>query len=544
MEFSDLGIYLPANARTQVKTQCPQCGQPGLRTNWRDKSLSVNTEDGIFLCHYCGWKGRVKDGPPRVKPTKVWKKPEPLQSTGIPCSTQAQSFFTKRKISDEVVDRYHVTEENGGLKFPYTRDGELVNIKTRLPNKKFHLEEGCELIFFGIDQLQGAEQIAIVEGEMDVLAMATAGVPAISVPNGASIGSMAYMESAESIFDACHTIIIAVDNDGPGIALEAELARRIGKSRCARTRWPEGCKDANDVLMTHGPDVLREFVARAEDYPVEGANWLEELTGDAMALRQQEQKRGASTGWRNVDALYTVMPGELTVVTGYPGSGKSEWLDAMMINLAQYEGWTFAVYSPENQGVDHFIKLAEKYLSKPYWDGPTPPMTDDDIRSFTDWGGKKFLMLSPEFPTLDTLLGIARGFVLRHGIRGLVIDPFNRMDHARSGGQNMTEHINVFLGKLSSFARYNDVHVWLIAHPKKPERINGTIPIPTPFDIAESAHFFNMAENCITVYRDKTNDNAPVQIHVQKIRLKRVGRLGQANLAYDVVTGRYREVVQ
>ena len=40
-----------------------------------------------------------------------------------------------------------------------------------------------------------------------------------------------------------------------------------------------------------------------------------------------------------------VVPGELTVVTGVPNSGKSEWVDALMCNLAVQHGWTFGLCS-------------------------------------------------------------------------------------------------------------------------------------------------------------------------------------------------------
>jgi twinkle protein len=59
-----------------------------------------------------------------------------------------------------------------------------------------------------------------------------------------------------------------------------------------------------------------------------------------------------------------VVPGELTVVTGLSNSGKSEWLDALTVNLAQHHDWRIAVCSLENTPVEHGRKLMEKYLGK------------------------------------------------------------------------------------------------------------------------------------------------------------------------------------
>lgn len=545
--FEDAGIVVPIGRHGNVKTQCPQCGHPGLRGTPRDRSLSVQVDEGIWNCHYCGWKGNLRKSEGRnlfgrhLQP-KVYAKPASIEPS--PLSPKAETFFESRKISAAAVEKYGVTEQNGSIKFPYYRDGELVNIKTRYPGKKFSLESNCELILFGIDQCEeSASQLIIVEGEMDVLALATAGIPnVLSVPNGAQKGGkLDFLESAEDMIDQAHTIILAVDSDEAGQALEVELARRIGKEKCCRVRWPEGCKDANDVLMQHGPDKLHECVAFADEFPVEGARWLGEFVESAILLRQQQNERGTSTGWRSVDELYTVTPGELTVVTGYPGSGKSEWLDALMMNLAQYDQWTFAVYSPESgSGEEHFIRLSRKYWNLPYWDGPTTPMTDDQLRQFGAWGDRRFLLLDPEHPSIPTLLGMTRSFVFRHGIRGLVLDPWNRLDHSRQSGMLMTEHVRDNLGLLSDFAKRNDLHIWLMAHPKKPEPGMASEP-PTAYDISDSAHFFNMADNIITIHRDKADDNAPVEIRLQKVRRQRVGKLGAAMLHFDRVSGRYRE---
>ncbi|MCC6314192.1 MAG: topoisomerase, partial [Thermomicrobiales bacterium] len=150
----------------------------------------------------------------------------------------------------------------------------------------------------------------------------------------------------------------------------------------------------------------------------------------------------------------------------------------------------------------------------------------------------RFLLLDPEHATIPTLLGMVRSFVFRHGIRGLVIDPWNRLDHTRAPGVMLTEHVRDHLGMLSAFAKRKDIHICLMAHPKKTESDAASKP-PTAYDISDSAHFFNMADNILVVHRDKGDDNAPVQILTQKIRRQRVGMLGTALLRFDRLTGRY-----
>jgi hypothetical protein len=64
-----------------------------------------------------------------------------------------------------------------------------------------------------------------------------------------------------------------------------------------------------------------------------------------------------------------VAPGEVTLVTGVPNSGKSEWLDALIVNLAEEHGWRFALASMEKAPVHHVRQLVEKRLRKPFFGG-------------------------------------------------------------------------------------------------------------------------------------------------------------------------------
>jgi twinkle protein len=57
-----------------------------------------------------------------------------------------------------------------------------------------------------------------------------------------------------------------------------------------------------------------------------------------------------------------VVPGELTIITGVPNSGKSEWIDALLCNLTHQHGWSFALCSMEKKvhgRENHFAVLAD-----------------------------------------------------------------------------------------------------------------------------------------------------------------------------------------
>ena len=402
-----------------------------------------------------------------------------------------------------------------------------------------------------------------VSGNCDVLALNQTGLwNAISVPDGApqqvnegyidpeNDAKFAYVWNCRDVLDDATKIILAVDNDSAGQALEAELARRLGKEKCWRVSWPTlndvHCKDANEVLVQHGDQVLRECIERAQPYPIASLFEVDQFEGETLRLFNDGVERAYSTGWECVDEHMKIVPGQVSIVTGFPASGKSEFIDALCINLAREFGWKFGICSFENPPDEHISKWAEKYVGAPFFDGPTMRMSEDDLRRAMEWLNTRFFLIraDAETPTMDWLLDKARSAVMRYGINGLVIDPYNEIEHMRSAGMTETEYVSQILGKTRRFAANHSVHVWFIAHPAKPARIGADYPVPTMYDISGGAHWHNKADIGITVDRDWTDPGKRghrTEIHVKKVRRKWAGYPGVAILDYQPTTGRYTE---
>jgi twinkle protein len=262
----------------------------------------------------------------------------------------------------------------------------------------------------------------------------------------------------------------------------------------------------------------------------------------------QGEQKGLSTGWDNLDGLYTVGTGQLTIVTGIPSHGKSEFLDALMVNLAKTHGWIFAVCSPENLPLSrHVAKIAEKYTRKPFFPGRQERMSPNEWAQAIQWIHEHFYWIVPDDAmSIQTLLAKTKALVFRHGVRGLVLDPWNEFEHKRPPSYTETEYIAETLGKITRFARRTGIHVWLVAHPSKLYRKDdGTYPVPTPYDISGSAHWRNKATNCLCVWRDdQDNTTARVEVHVQKVRFKSYGRQGMGEFKWDRGTGCYYPVLE
>jgi twinkle protein len=563
--FSDYGIEIPAGRTGEVATTCPKCS--GTRKNAKAKCLSANTEKSVWKCNHCSWTGTLltgednKSNPFEYSPKRYHKPnynpvPETDQSKMI-------AWFATRGIPGEVVANNKITTnqvwmpqveaEVKAIQFPYFRDGECVNIKSRDHNKNFRMESGAERIFYGMDLVEG-ETLIIVEGEIDKLSIETAGFKnCVSVPDGAPSpntkdynSKFSFLESCEEWLKQFTKIILAVDADAPGKKLEEELCRRLGRDRCYQVQWPEGIKDANELLLKHDSKFLAQVINDAFPYPVQGLFSVKSFLPQIKQLYEDGMKRGALSGWGCLNEFINFSTGQWTVVTGIPGHGKSEFLDALMVNLAHNYGWKFAIFSPENQPLAmHFQKLSEKYIGKPFWGKAR--MEKSDLAKSARWIDERFsfVLPEPEHMSVDSILDLAKTAVNRNGIKGLVIDPWNELDHSRSVMLTETEYISQCLSKIRRFARDHNVHVFLVAHPtklKKEKDDSGKMVYmpPTPYDISGSSHWRNKADNAITVFRvDGAENSSRVQIHVQKVRFKNNGKIGIGELKYEYMTGRF-----
>ncbi|MCP4321430.1 MAG: toprim domain-containing protein, partial [Alteromonadales bacterium] len=175
---------------------------------------------------------------------------------------------------------------------------QLTNVKYRDARKNFKLYKGAEKVFYNIDSIVGHNYCVIVEGEMDVLALHEAGITnAISVPNGATLNSnnLDYLDNCIDYFDDKDKIIIAVDSDAPGQALQAELIRRLGAETCFLATFDD-CKDANEYLVKHGSKELLSRIVNAKPVPLENVTTFRDIEDEITDFVRKKKKKGFQIG--------------------------------------------------------------------------------------------------------------------------------------------------------------------------------------------------------------------------------------------------------
>lgn len=561
-DFAEFGIEIPYGRRSgKIKTICPQCHDQ--RSNKRDKSLSVDLDKGVWHCHYCNWSGtnevRVKDDWQQKstirKQKKVYKLPtaQASEEQRHQVGAKALAWFASRGISEQTLRALNVTEgmewmpqtnkPENTVQFNYYRGEELVNVKYRTGRKEFKLVSGAELLPYNINAIGGTPECVITEGEMDALSFVECGrLDVVSVPNGAN-ANLDYLDDyLEQYFDDKEVIYIAVDTDTKGVVLRDELMRRFGVERCRVVEYGEGCKDANEHLIKYGKASLLQCLADAPETKIDGVFTVSDFEGALDALFESGWQKGVTIGHPNFDKLCSFETKRLCIVTGVPGSGKSEFIDEIAERLNVRYGWRFAYFSPENAPLAyHASKLIEKFTGKRFSKRDLPYLEYKKVKEHLE---RDFYFISPpDNFKLDNILDKAKSLVRRKGIKALVIDPYNRLESEMGRGQTETNYISELLDRLTTFAQRHDVLVILMAHPKKQQRnSDGDLEAPTLYDISGSANFFNKADFGIVVHRNRITKN--VDVHVQKVKFRHLGEVGTAHFHYNLNNGRYVPYVQ
>ena len=555
MNWSNYNIEIPyGRTGGQVKTYCPQCRDR--RTHKNDRSLSCDLSTGMFHCHYCGWSGCVADNnkddwkfrnpQPMRNHRKEYAKPNKVGNSTL--SDKLLAWFECRGITEPTLSAMKITEglewmpqknkEINTVQFNYYRNGELINTKFRTGDKCFKLVSGAELLPYNIDSIKGQSECIITEGEMDALSFIEAGFASVvSVPNGAN-ANLSYLDDyIDDYFEDKETIYIAVDTDSKGVELRDELMRRLGAERCRVLTYGDDCKDANEHLLKFGKASLIECLKSAPETKLEGVFSVSDFETSLDALFENGMQKGLIIGHENFDKYCSFETKRLCIVTGIPGSGKSEFIDEIAERLNMRYQWRFAYFSPENAPLAyHASKLIEKFTGKKF---DKKHLNPGEYRQVKEHLEKDFFFISPASDfKLDTILDKAKSLVRRKGSKALVIDPYNRLESQATGRMSETLYISETLDKLTAFAQRYDLMIILMAHPTKlPKNKDGKIEAPTLYDISGSANFFNKADFGIVVHRDR--DNNIVEVHIQKVKFRHLGEPGLALFKYNINNGRY-----
>jgi twinkle protein len=523
------------------RSLCPECSH--LRKKKTDKCLAWDKAKNRGYCHNCLTAFfEYKPFEPKQYIIPQWKNITTL-------SDRAVRYFESRMISQITLNKIKVysdiefmpqfKQEVEVICFPYFMRDKLINIKFRGPEKSFKLVSGAELIFWNIDCLSQFDEVIITEGEIDALTYIQAGFENVmSVPNGAN-KNLEYLDACIGMFANIKSVYIATDQDTKGIELRDELIRRLGAERCYIVSFKDK-KDANEYLCAYGDSII-DTIKDAKPVPVKGIIEAGNIYADMRDLYELGVQKGKELNQPELDEYITWESGRLAIVTGIPSSGKSEFVDYIIAKLNFLYGWKAGLFTPENYPLKfHYAKLFEKFIGKKFSKDESKEVDFDMAYEYIR--ENFFYILNEDSFSLKTILDSARILIKTKGIKILVIDPYNKLEHDYKDSE--TQYISRFLDQLISFAKLNDILLILVAHPRKMNKTAaGKFEVPSLYDISGSANFYNKTDYGLTVHRRSNEQNIminEVDVYFQKIKYKHLGKQGIVNLKYNYLNGRFQ----
>ena len=414
---------------------CPLCSADRKPENRKAKCAMYDWERGLGTCMNCDEVFQLHTFQRKGEADKVYIKPE--WKNDVMLSDKAVKWFESRGISQRTLIKMKITEgsewmpqtskEENTIQFNYFINNELINIKYRDGRKNFKLVKGAEKVFYNIDSTVGHDYVVIVEGEMDALSFVEAKIDSVvSVPNGATLNrlNLDYLDNCIEYFNDKKKIIIAVDQDEAGQNLQQELIRRFGAEVCYTLSFGD-LKDANEYIMAYDGVMLKRLVDEANPVPLENVLTLNDINDELQEFIQEGFKPGYQVGLDNFDSIFSTYTGQFITVTGVPSSGKSDFVDRMVVGYQLKYGWKTAFASPENKPTFlHAHKLMRKIGN---WMPSKEDINSDKWNNVTELVNDNFYFIENERYDLDAVLAKGAELVKRKGIKCLVIDPYNKV---------------------------------------------------------------------------------------------------------------------
>lgn len=443
-----------------------------------------------------------------------------------------------------------VSDHSGNwIAIPYIEAGQVINRKFRLSSEKRHrMEPGAPLALWNAEVLSdpkvrsGQAPVVITEGEWDAIAAIQSGFQyVVSVPNGAPAQATQDLDGAKRYdwvdrhaedLKQVREFIIAADDDPAGHNLRADLVALLGADRCRFIEYPFPSKDLNEVLLDHGPQRVVDCITTAKPFPIKGLYTLDDFP-------ERGEVRSFDIGIPAISEMISIVPGTLTVLTGYANSGKSTLLDGIIANALENH-FPVCVASFETDVKPILRDSLRTAMMRCHKHDMARIGTDRVDRILRE----RLTIISQAVDEdmemdIDDFLDLCRIAVVRHGAKMIVLDPWNELEHKRRRDETETDYIGRAIRAVKRFAKQHDVAFWIVAHPTKPHE--GVKRKPMLYDISGSSNWANKADYGITYHRPDFKENRAT-IWISKVRKGLPGRKDMVDVMFNFQTSMFEEL--
>jgi twinkle protein len=432
------------------------------------------------------------------------------------------------------------------LKIPFERDGKIVTTQFRkLDEKQFRFQKDTEVELWNVDVLYDdslrGHPLIIAEGACDALALIqcgfkrTIGVPGWSDKN-ANGDSYEPFKRHEKAICGAGTIIVAQHADNTGATMLRAISNFFAEcDDICYTVWPTDCKDANDTLLLHGQEAVVDAISSAKSLDPPGGI----ITGFTDLPPRPER-----IVWRLdqpfLDRFIAFRSGDVSVLTGVPGAGKTTFVTWCAHNLVRANGVRVGLCSFETDPTEIFDHLCKLNGTR------TDFATGADLQEMRKRLDRHYRLLhrveqDEHAHSLAWIESNIRKLAARDGCSVIFIDPWNELEHNPLPGENIAAYTNYALGRLRQIAERYNVHVCIVAHPRKLE----DNVRPSLYHIADAAAWANKPSMGWTIHTEKATETEPehVSLTCLKVRSRQATkcRPGRVRMLFDEDAMTYRE---
>ncbi len=473
----------------------------------------------------------IKPVKPPVSSRKAPEIPEALVGEAGHSEGNCGAYLIDdRNIPARVLVSYDVRQkEDNTIVFIYwdesKSDVEMVKymgLQRQDGKKKIFTSKDAKKTLYGKHTIgDDCDTLVITEGEVDAMTFATAGVPAVSVPFGAKweseSGSDPNMEWIQNDYDFLErftTIAISMDMDDAGRRATASIIKRLGATRCRVIELPE--KDANETYLKHGAEGIKSAFEKAVYVDPDSLHGVEKYKADVHDLLYSDVGHGLPLPWG--DMPFHIRMNELTVVTGFNGSGKTMLLNYLCVWFASL-GQRVCIASLEVP-----VKMNLSYLVRQALGKEHP--TQEEFEMGMDWLENNFWFYDHvgQVEADDVLETFAYAYK-RYGVTLFIIDSFMKLGF---GVDEYNKH-KEFMDKVTAFVNEYDVHVFLVAHARKKESERERVD---KMDVKGVSEITDEAHNCVTCWRNKQKEQ-------EMYELKQAGDVDSLAMANDIQNTKY-----
>lgn len=540
-----VGIRTKARGNELVFYKCPYCGQS---TSDKDK-FAINLKTGQFNClrASCGVKGNmltlskdfafsISDDVDRYLNrdyrNNTFRRFEKLEYRKPP--SKVVEYLGHRGISKEICEKYEIVCKKGSdstLVFPFKdEEGTLKFIKYRDMNYKKDVSKGskewceknCMPILFGMNHCEDFKRLIITEGQIDSLSCVAAGLKnAVSVPTGAK--GTTWIPHCYNWVQKFDEIVVFGDSEKGHITLVDMISNRFGntKVRIVRVEDYLGEKDANDILIHHGPEAVRYAVDNAETVisrQVQNASEIEDVDMDQIPK--------IKTGYTKLDEILKggFMYGQVILLTGKRGNGKSTMASQFICEALNQEKNCF-IYSGELPSYNVKGWLDMQLTGREH---PTRSQIDECNKYYDD---RLFIynnqIIESEDLELKSLLEVLEDTIKQKDIKFALID--NLMTAIDAGtNETLYRRQSEFVAKLAKLSKVYNMVIMLIAHPRKSN--NGEFDND---DVSGSADITNRVDVVMSYDKDSNRKNM-YDLRILNVTKNRLtGKLGKIDLWFS-----------